>query len=97
EKLRTVAADMQIALPAMVDKKHQDRKDALKRAPAAEFDAGYVKAIVAGHDQAVALFDAAAALKTLPQPLQRYAVEMLPIVRKHRDAAYALQSRRGGA
>ena len=97
EKLRTVAADMQIALPAMVDKKHQDLKDALKRAPAAEFDAGYVKAIVSGHDQAVALFDAAASLKTLPQPLQQYAVEMLPIVKKHRDAAYALQSRRGGA
>lgn len=97
EKLRTVAADLQIALPAMVDKKHQDLKDALKRASADQFDAGYVKAIVSGHDQAVALFDAAAALKTLPQPLQRYAVEMLPIVKKHRDAAYALQSRRGGA
>ena len=66
-------------------------------ASADQFDAGYVKAIVSGHDQAVALFDGASALKTLPQPLQRYAIEMLPIVRNHRDAAYALQSRRGGA
>ncbi len=92
EKLRSVAADLTTALPAMVDKKHQDAKDALKRAPADRFDAGYVKAIVSGHDEAVALFDAAATLKTLPQPLQRYAAEMLPMVKKHRDAAYALQS-----
>ena len=97
EKLRAVAADLKIALPAMVDKKHQDVKDALKRAPDDEFDAGYTKAIVSGHDEAVALFDAAAGLKTLPQPLQRYATEMLPIIKNHRDAAYALQSRRSGA
>jgi putative membrane protein len=97
EKLRTVAGDATIALPAMPDKKHQDLKDALKRAPADEFDAGYVKAIVSGHDEAVALFDAAANSKSTPLPdaFRRYAAEMLPIIRKHRDEAYALQSRRG--
>jgi len=97
EKLRAVAGDAKIAMPAMADKKHQDLKDALKRAPADEFDAGYVKAIVAGHDEAVALFDAAANGKTnaLPKPFQHYASEMLPIVRSHRDAARALQSQRG--
>jgi putative membrane protein len=93
EKLRTVAVDTKIALPAKVDKKHQDLADALKRSEANEFDAGYVKAMVTGHDDAVALFDAAASSKTLPKPLQRYASEMLPIVRNHRDAAYALQSK----
>jgi putative membrane protein len=93
EKLRTVAVDTKIALPAKVDKKHQDLADALKRSEANEFEAGYVKAMVAGHDDAVALFDAAASSKTLPKPLQRYASEMLPIVRNHRDAAYALQSK----
>ena len=67
--------------------------DALKRSEADEFDAGYIKAMVSGHDQAVALFDAAAGSKTLPKPLQRYAIEMLPIIRNHRDAAYALQSK----
>jgi len=94
EKLRTVAAEAQIAMPAMLDKKHLDIKDALKRAPADEFDAGYVKAIVSGHDEAVALFDAAAnsKTKTLPQSMQRYAAEMLPTIRNHRDAAHALQS-----
>jgi putative membrane protein len=92
EKLRSVAGDLQIALPAMVDKKHQDAKEALKQAPANEFDGGYIKAMVSGHDAGVALFDAAASSKALPRPLQRYAAEMLPIVRAHRDAAYALQS-----
>jgi putative membrane protein len=96
QKLRDVAADTQIALPAMADKKHEDMKDSLKRAAADEFDAGYVKATVAGHDHAVALFDAAAHSKTLPQRLQRYALDMLPIIRKQRDAAYALQRRRAG-
>lgn len=96
EKLRTVAGDATIALPAMPDKKHQDLTDALKRAPADEFDAGYVKAIVSGHDEAVALFDAAANSKTtkLPDAFRHYAAEMLPIIKKHRDEAYALQSRR---
>ena len=93
EKLRIVAADTKIALPAMVDKKHHDLADALKRSEADEFDAGYIKAMVSGHDEAVALFDAAASSKTLPKPLQRYAIEMLPIIRNHRDAAYALQSK----
>jgi putative membrane protein len=95
DKLRAIAADTKIALPAMVDEKHQELKDSLKRAAPGEFDAGYVKAIVSGHDQAVALFDAAAQSKTLPRPLQRYAVEMLPLIRDHRNAAYTLQSRPG--
>lgn len=90
EKLRAVAADTKIALPAMVDQRHQELKDSLKRAAPEEFDAGYSKAIVSGHDQAVALFDAAASSKTLPKPLQRHAIEMLPIIRNHRDAAYEL-------
>jgi predicted outer membrane protein len=97
EKLRAVAGDAKIAMPAMADKKHQDLKDALKRTPADEFDAAYVKAIVAGHNEAVALFDAAANSKNseLPAAFQRYAGEMLPIIRGHRDAAHALQTRRG--
>ncbi len=92
EKLRTAAVDTNIALPAKVDKKHQDLADTLKRSEADEFDAGYIKAMVSGHDEAVALFDAAASSKTLPKPLQRYAIEMLPTIRNHRDAAHALQS-----
>jgi predicted outer membrane protein len=97
EKLRAVAGDAKVALPAMPDKKHQELKDALKRAPDDEFDAGYVKAIVAGHDEAVALFDAASSskIKTLPAAFQHYAADMLPLVKSHRDAAYALQSKRG--
>ncbi len=94
EKLRVAAADTKIALPAMVDVKHQEQKDALKRSAPDEFDAGYVKAIVSGHDRAVALFDAAAHSKTLPKPLQQYATRMLPVIRNHRDAAYTLQSHR---
>ena len=93
ERLRSVAADTKIALPAMADKKHQDLADALKRSEADEFDAAYIKAMVSGHDEAVALFDAAASSKTLPKPLQQYAIGMLPMIRKHRDAAYALQSK----
>jgi putative membrane protein len=96
EKLRAVAADSRIALPGMADKKHEDLKESLKRAAPDEFDADYVKAIVAGHDQAVALFDAAAQSKTLTQPLQRYAIATLPTIRNHRNAAYALQRQRAG-
>jgi putative membrane protein len=91
EKLRLVAADTNIALPAMVDVKHQELKDSLKRSSGTEFDNGYVKAMVSGHDDAVALFDAATSSATLPKPLQRHAMEMLPIIRNHRDAAHKLQ------
>jgi putative membrane protein len=94
-KLRAAAADAKVALPAMVDKKHQETKDSLTRLPDAEFDAAYVKAMVSGHDEAVALFDAAARSASLPKVLQSYAVNVLPVVREHRDAAHALRAKPG--
>src|SRR5687767_4264229 len=51
EKLRTVAVDTRIALPAMVDKKHQGLADALKRGEVDKFDAGYIKAMVSGRSE----------------------------------------------
>jgi putative membrane protein len=91
-KLRAAAAEAKVALPGTLDKQHQETKDALTRLHAQEFDAGYIKAMVAGHDAAVALFDAAAHSPTLPKVLQSYAIGTLPIIRAHRDAAYALNA-----
>jgi putative membrane protein len=95
EKLRSVAAEVKVALPAMLDQKHQQIGDSLKRAPAGEFDAAYVKAMVSGHDEAVGLFDAASRATRLPKVLQNYASSILPIVREHRDAAHELHSKKG--
>jgi putative membrane protein len=94
-KLRAAAAQAKLALPGMADQKHQQKQDLLKRASPDEFDTAYIKAMVSGHDEAVALFDAAARAATLPKVLQNYAIDMLPAVRKHRDAADALHKRQG--
>lgn len=95
-KLRTAAAEAKVALPGTLDKTREDAKTALAGLPAEEFDAGYVKAMVAGHDEAVALFDVAAHSTALPKVLQSYAIAVLPTIREHRDGAHALRSKHGG-
>ena len=45
-----------------------------------------------GHDEAVALFDAAAHSPKMPEALKAYAAKSLPIVRQHRDGAQVLHA-----
>ena len=92
QQLRAAAADAKIALPATVDEKHRELKQSLSSLQGEEFDAAYAKAMAKGHDEAVALFDAAAHASKLPESLRAYAAKALPVVRQHRDGAQELHA-----
>jgi putative membrane protein len=96
QDLKNAAAEAKIALPATVDEKHRKLAQKLASLSGADFDREYAKAMAAGHDDAVALFDAAAHAKNLPSSLQAFASRTLPVVRQHRDAAQQLYSGQAG-
>jgi putative membrane protein len=92
QDLRAAAADAKVALPGSVDEKHREVVQSLKSLQGEEFDTQYAKAMAKGHDEAVALFDAAANSDKLPESLHSYAARTLPVVRSHRDAAHQLHA-----
>jgi putative membrane protein len=87
---RAAAADSGLALPGTLDEKHRKLKQSLASLQGKEFDAAYATAMAQGHDEAVALFDAAAHADKLQDPLRQYATSTLPVVREHRNAAQEL-------
>ena len=53
DELTTLAASKQVTLPASVDAKHKAIHDQLAKLSGAQFDAAYVREMVAGHKKAV--------------------------------------------
>lgn len=96
EKLKIVAADQKIALPATVDEEHKTLKKQLSILEGSAFDAQYVKAMVKGHDAAIGLFETASQSPKLPSALQGFAAQTLPILIEHRDAAHSLLGKPAG-
>jgi putative membrane protein len=92
EQLKRIAADAKLALPGTLDEKHRKLEKSLSSLQGKEFDEAYAKAMAAGHDEAVALFDAAAQSKDLPDAMRQYASGTLPTVREHRNAAHELHA-----
>jgi putative membrane protein len=93
--LKSVAAEAKVSVPGTPDQQHKEKKAALSRLQGKDFDKEYARLMVAGHDEAVALYDAAASAEKLPEVLQRYAKRTLPVIRTHRDAAYQLHEKEG--
>jgi putative membrane protein len=93
--LKSVAAEAKVSVPGTLDQKHEEKKTALSRLAGKDFDKEYAQLMVAGHDEAVALYDAAASAQKLPEVLQRYAKRTLPVIRAHRDAAHQLHEKEG--
>jgi putative membrane protein len=96
EALKKAAGEAKIAMPATVDDKHRKLQQKLAALGGRDFDQEYAKAMAAGHDDAVALFDGATHAKNMPPSLQTFASRTLPIVRQHRDAAQHLYSSHPG-
>ena len=92
QDLRSAAAEAKVALPGTVDEKHREVVQSLKSLQGEEFDAAYSKAMAKGHDEAVALFDAAKHSSKLPESLHEYAARALPVIQAHRDAAQELHA-----
>jgi putative membrane protein len=91
-QLRATAASAKVALPGALDQRHAELRKSLASLQGKEFDTAYAKAMAMGHDEAVALFDAASSSDNLMPSLQKYARDALPVVRKHRDAAHELHA-----
>lgn len=93
--LKAVAAEAKVSVPGTLDQKHKEKKAALSKLAGKDFDKEYAQLMAAGHDEAIALYDAAASSEKLPEVLQRYAKRTLPVIRTHRDAAHELHEKEG--
>lgn len=81
-KLTEAAKTAGIELPTTMTAPHLKMLNGLKDAKATEFDAGYIKAQIAAHEEAVALFMGAS--KSLKDPgLKAFATECLPTLKEH--------------
>jgi putative membrane protein len=91
KQLKTVAAKQSLDLPRQLDPEHQALKDKLSKLSGAEFDREYTKAMVEGHEKAVALFEAASKDTQLPGDLKQFAASTLPTLKDHRDMAHSVE------
>jgi putative membrane protein len=91
-KLAKVAGAEQLELPQALDADHQALKEKLSGLRGAAFDREYAKAMVKGHDQAVALFEAASQAGQLPSGLKEFAASTVPTLREHMKMAHELHA-----
>ena len=95
-KLQKIADQEELQLPASLDAEHQALKTKLASLQGAAFDKEYAKAMAKGHDQAVALFEAASQASQLPGELREFAASTLPTLKEHNEMAHSLHAREGG-
>jgi putative membrane protein len=92
DELKTVAAQQKVSVPGTVDEDHRKLQQQLAALEDQAFDKQYLKAMSAGHDKAVALFEAATRAPDLPVNLKSYASESLAMVKEHRKTANTLRA-----
>jgi len=90
QKLERLAASKGIILPDKPDADHQKKIDALKKQKGEAFTRAYLNANVAGHEQAIALFESATE-KTSDGELRVWAEEMIPHLKRHLEAVQRTQ------
>lgn len=91
KQLKSVADKQSLALPQTLDPEHQALKAKLTKLKGADFDREYTKAMVDGHEKAVALFESAAQSPQLPADLKQFAAGTLPTLKGHRDMAHSME------
>jgi putative membrane protein len=91
-ELTKIAKDLQLELPQALDAQHQATQEKLATLRGAVFDREYAKAMAQGHDQAVALFEAASQAAQLPSELKEFAAATLPTLKRHMEMARGLTS-----
>ena len=90
DELKSLAKSNGWELPAALDADAEKQVDALGRKSGAEFDAAYAEGMRKDHDQAVALFqDAAAGLENAK--LREFAKTTLPTLEHHKKMAHELK------
>jgi putative membrane protein len=83
-ELKSIVArnSLNIAPPAQLDTKHQDMIDALRNAPAADFDQVYIRQQNGAHLDALALMQTYAATGASPA-LKQFAAKTVPVINEH--------------
>ena len=89
-KLEKVAKQTNLILPEAVDAEHEALKQKLSGLQGAAFDREYSKAMAKGHDQAVALFEAASQAPQMPAELKEFAAATLPTLKEHGEMSRTL-------
>ncbi len=84
--LQQVAQGMNITLPTELDKKHQEKVNALSKLQGADFERHFFTAMIKGHEKAIKLFESEAKEAQNPQ-VRAYAEQALPHLRKHLQMA----------
>lgn len=92
-QLKRVAAQARVNLPNDTDRKHKAVANRLAKFSGAPFDREFMRAMVVGHQQAIALFQKEAQSGRDPQA-RAYATQMLPGLRKHLQHAQQLAGSR---
>ena len=77
-------------LPEALDAEHEALKQKLSGLHGAAFDREYSKAMAKGHDQAVALFEAASQAPQMPAELKEFAAATLPTLKEHGEMSRTL-------
>jgi putative membrane protein len=94
-KLTNIAGAEQLELPPALDAEHQALKEKLSGLRGAAFDREYAKAMLKGHDNAVALFEAASQSAQMPSELKEFAAATLPTLKEHMQMAHELNAKSG--
>lgn len=89
EKLKAAAAEAKVEVPTEMLPKHKEQLDSLKGLSGADFVAGYAKAQVAAHEEAVALMEGYANNGD-SEPLKKHAADMVPVIKQHYEHAKTL-------
>lgn len=92
-QLKRLAAQKGVNLPNDTDRKHKAVANRLAKFSGAPFDRAYTRAMVIGHQQAIALFQRYLRTGTDPD-VRSYAAKMLPGLRKHLHHARQLANSR---
>jgi putative membrane protein len=93
QQLKSVAAKHGLNLPQQLDPEHQALKEKLTNLKGADFDREYTKAMIGGHEKAVALFEAASQNAQMPADLKQFTSDTLPALKAHRDMAHSLEGK----
>ena len=91
DELKAVAAQQKVSVPGTVDEDHRKLQQKLATLEDTAFDKQYLQAMSAGHDEAIALFEAATRAPDLPVNLKSYASESLAALEEHRKTAKTLE------
>ena len=92
DKLKTLAAQRNVTLPASISEKNQKMIDDLNKKSGKEFDKAYINGMVKDHQEDIKEFEEASK-KVTDTDVKSFIDNTLPTLRTHLDSAKAIQKR----